>query len=248
MNKLLIAALAGSAFAVAAPAAAQYQPYQQYPAYPGYQNPSAQAAITVAARIAALETRIDAGLRNRTISTAEARTLRRELRELRRLDHRYSRNGYRANEQRDMHQRLATLRQRVRTADRGSYDRYEQYGMWRDFDSPYAWGQYQQPYYGQPYYGQQGYPGYYGRGGPYEEVSQVCADRGLIGNILGNMLGATNCLRVGQRVSGNALSGLPTQYRNDFRDGGGYVYRWLDGNVLQIDARTGVVARIYDVD
>lgn len=54
-------------------------------------------------------------------------------------------------------------------------------------------------------------------------------------------------LRVGERVSGG-LYAVPNAYRYRFRDGGGVYYRYGDGNVYQIDARSGVVLRIYRVD
>lgn len=95
------------------------------------------------------------------------------------------------------------------------------------------------------YYGQGG--PYYGQGGPLEEVNQVCPDRSGFSGVLGSLLGLDNCLSVGERVTGG-LYALPSQYQEQFRDGGGYYYRYLDGNVVQIDARTGVVAHIYDVD
>jgi hypothetical protein len=89
--------------------------------------------------------------------------------------------------------------------------------------------------------------GYYGQGGPFEEVTQACPSQVGIPGIIGSLFGLDNCLGVGERVNGS-LGALPAEYANDFRDGGGYYYRYLDGNVVQIDARTGVVARIYDVD
>lgn len=93
-----------------------------------------------------------------------------------------------------------------------------------------------------------GYGSAYGQGGPYEEVSQVCGSRqGGVAGVIGAILGSDNCLRVGERVTGN-LGAIPFQYQGEFRDGSGYYHRYLDGNVVQIDARTGTVARIYDVD
>ena len=95
------------------------------------------------------------------------------------------------------------------------------------------------------YYGQGG--PYYGQGGPFDEVSQVCPDRAGLSGVIGSLLGLDNCLSVGERVTGS-LGALPNEYQGQFRDGGGYYHRYLDGNVVQIDARTGVVTRIYDVD
>ncbi|HEX4737715.1 MAG TPA: hypothetical protein VH331_09145 [Allosphingosinicella sp.] len=54
-------------------------------------------------------------------------------------------------------------------------------------------------------------------------------------------------LRVGERA-GSGLYGVPNAYRTRFRDGGGVYYRYGNGNVYQIDARTGVVLRIYAIE
>jgi hypothetical protein len=55
-----------------------------------------------------------------------------------------------------------------------------------------------------------------------------------------------DALRVGERASGG-LFAVPDAYRYRFRDGGGVYYRYGNGNVYQIDARTGTVLRIYSV-
>lgn len=222
MNKLF-ALTALSALAAAAPAAAQ----------------SAQAGANaggragIANRIAQLDTRLRAGIDAGTIDRAEARELRPQLRELDRLERRYSRNGLTQLERRDLQQRIRDLRQQIRLADNGRYDRYERYGYDDDDD-------------GDDYADRDGY---YGQGGPYDEVDEVCGIRpggvrGVIGTILG---GGDDCLSVGEQVTGS-LGGLPSEYRGQFRDGGGYYYRYADGKVIQIDTRTQTVARIYDVD
>jgi hypothetical protein len=56
-----------------------------------------------------------------------------------------------------------------------------------------------------------------------------------------------DALRVGDRVTGG-LYAVPDAYRGRFRDGGSVYYRYGDGNVYQIDARTGVVLRIYPIE
>jgi hypothetical protein len=219
MKKLFFALTAASALAVGAPAAAQY----------GY-NTNANANID--ARIGQLEARLDAGLRDRTIDWREARDLRRQLSDLRQLDRRYSYNGYTQQERADMQQRLRYARQSIRTADNGRYDRDTRYGAWDDgYDTRYG-----------NRYG-------YGQGGPYDEVSRACAPTRGISGILGSILGSDNCLTVGERVSSwNSMSALPSQHRGSFRDDGRYYHRYLNGNIVQIDGRTGTVVRIYDVD
>jgi hypothetical protein len=256
MKKFLIALTAASAIGIAAPAVAQnYQP-----------NLNARGSIGFDARIDNLQTRLQAGVQNGSITRAEAQQIRPQLRQLRDLERRYSMNGLTRDEQRDLQMRIRTLRQQIRTADNNAYDRYEQGDMWSDYDRG-GNGYGQQGYgqqgtgqqgYGQQGYGQQGYgrQGDRGVGGGYEEVSQICASGnstrgGILGSLLGGLLGnggaSNNCLRVGQRVNTN-LGYLPPQYQNQFRDGDGYVYRWAEGSVLQIDARSGVVARIWNVN
>jgi hypothetical protein len=193
---------------------------------------NARGAIGFDARIDSLQTRLQAGIQSGSITRAEAQQLRPQLRQLRDLERQYSMNGLTQTEQRDLQQRIRTIRQQLRVADNNDYDRYEQRDLWSEYD-------------GNGY--RNGQQAYRGVGGGYEEVGQVCASRGVIGNLIGSLVGGNNCLQVGQRATGN-LSYVPPEYRGQFRDGGGYTYRWVDGNVVQIDARTGVVARIWDVD
>ena len=243
MNKLLLSAAALGAFAVSAPAAAQYgyQPYSQPNAY-GYGN--VQAGANIESRILQLDQRFQAGLQAGLIDRTEARNIRPQLRQLRQLERQYSLNGITPQERQDLQLRIRSVRQQLRVADGGAGGRY---AAW-DRDDGYQYG------YNQPYGTNQGYnqgygqQGYYGQGGPYEEVRQVCAGRSGLGGVLGALLGGgDNCLSVGERVSGS-LQAVPYQYQGQFRDGSGYYHRYVNGNVVQIDARTGTVVRIYDVN
>lgn len=214
MNKVLLSMAAVGAIAAAAPSAAQY----------ANTNVNAGGGVGIENRIARLEARIDAGVQAGTIDRTEARSLRQQLRDIRRLERQYSRNGLSQQERFDLQQRVRTFRDQLRLADGGRNNRYG--SNWDD--------------------------GYYGQGGPYEEA--VCDDnnRGGLGGILDSVFGGNrdDCdttLRVGQRVTGN-LGAVPWQYRNQFRDGGGVYYRSDGRAVYQIDARTHTVLRIYDVD
>ena len=220
MNKLF--AMAALSALAAAPALAQST----------QADVNAEAGAGIDNRIAQLETRLQAGIRAGTIDRQETRNLRPQLRELTRLERRYSRDGLSQQERRDLQQRIRSVRQQIRLADNGNYDRYERYGYNDDdYYDTYASG-----------------AGAYGQGGPYEEVSEVCGARSGISGILGNLLGGgDHGLSVGERVTGG-LAALPTEYRTQFRDGGGYYYRYADGKVIQVDSRTQTVARIYDVD
>ena len=224
MNKFFALA-AVSALMAAAPAVAQYS---------NQGNLNAGANANFSNRIAQLNTRLQAGVQQGTIDRREAQSLRPQLRELTRLERQYSLNGVSRQERQDLQQRIRSVRQQLRIADGGGYGRNDQYGYndddYYDDDDDYGYGQ-----------------GGYGQGGPYEEVDEVCAARSGISAVLGSILGSDNCLRVGERVTGN-LAAVPSQYRDDFRDGSGYYHRYLDGRVVQIDSRTRTVARIYDVN
>lgn len=216
MNRILLSMAAVGAIAVAAPAASQT-----------WSNANAGGAVGISNRIAQLDARISAGISSGEINRTEARSLRMQVRDLRRLERQYSYNGLTQSEREDLRARLRELREDVRVADNGRYDRDSRYGMWND------------PYYNNDVYS--------GRGGPYEDV--YCENRGGIGGVIDNVLGRDNdCrLRVGARVS-SSLYAVPSQYRYRFRDGNGVYYRSDGRNIYQIDARTQTVLRVYDID
>ena len=216
MNKLLAALTAASTLALAAPAAAQYD-YQT--------NANAGGAVGIHNRIARLEARIDAGVRDGTIDRYEARSLRQQLRSITRLERQYSRNGLNQQERADLQQRVRSFRDQLRLADGRTGDgRYANNDVYDD--------------------------GYYGQGGPYEEVD--CDNNGGLGGILDSIFGGgdKDCratLRVGQRAHAN-LGSVPYEYRNQYRDGNGVYYRSDGRAIYQIDARTHTVIRIYGMN
>jgi len=232
MKTFLIALTAGAALAAAAPAAAQVGINT---------NVNANAGDNLQNRIAQLDTRLQAGIQSGAITQAEARSLRQQVRELRRLERQYSRNGLTQAERQDLQQRLRTTRQQFRMADNGGN------GRWNDNDD-YAYGQVPYGQQQQPYYGQQTQSPYYGQGGPYEEVTENCERRsgGIVGQIFGSILGGNDCLDVGERATGNLMP-VPYQYQSQFRDGNGIVYRSDGQRVYQIDARTSTVLRVYSI-
>ena len=222
MKKTLLAMAAVGALAAAAPAMAQT----------GYYGTNINTSAGISNRIAQLEARLNAGIQAGVISRSEARELRMDLRELRRLERQYSYSGFTPAERQDLRARLRELREDIRMADNGRYDRDNRYGSWND------------PYYNNDVYS--------GRGGPYEEPYDVYCDpsnRGGIGGLIDGVLGRNDdCrLRVGARASGNLYS-VPSQYRYRFRDGNGVYYRSDGRNIYQIDARTQTVLRVYDID
>jgi hypothetical protein len=54
-------------------------------------------------------------------------------------------------------------------------------------------------------------------------------------------------LRVGVRAPAG-LNAVPPEYRTRYRDGNGVYYRYDDGNIYQVDARTNVILRVYSLD
>ncbi len=232
MRRILISMVAVSTLAIAAPAVAQY----------GYQtNVNAEANFNARfdQRLDALQDRLDAGIRSRAITRVEANSLRAQLRSLNRLHGSYAVNGLTRQERMDLQQRLRAVRQEMRLADNGAYDRYERYGANDDL------------------YGDDRYQG---RGGPYDadgdgwddrdcdrdgDVDSGSCDtrRGGIGGLLDTILGGGG-LRVGQRATAN-LYAVPYEYRERYRDTGAFYYRSDGRQIYQIDARTNVVTRVH---
>lgn len=239
MKKLLIPAAAALAVAAAVPASAQYGNQANVGGSMGITN-----------RITQLDARLQAGISNGAIDRMEARALRQQIRDLARLERQYSRNGLTQQERRDLQQRIRYTRQQLRAADDD-----QRYANWTD-DSYYAnddlYGGYDADRGGYDAdrggdYRGSGYRGYGYQGSRYRQVGQYCAaNRGGISAILGAVLGADNCLRVGERVTTN-LSAVPLEYRGEFPSRSGYRYGYLEGNVVELDSNTGVVTGIFDV-
>jgi hypothetical protein len=226
MNRILLSMAAVGAIAVAAPAASQTWSNNNW-------NANAGGAMGISNRIAQLDARLQAGIRSGEINRTEARNLRTQLRYLTRLEGRYSANGLTQVERQDLRQRLRTVREQIRVADNGRYDRDTRFGAWND------------PYYNNDVYS--------GQGGPYEQPYDAYCDnnnRGGIGGLIGGILGTNNnncAIRVGSRVP-SGLYSVPSHLRYQFRDGNGVYYRSDGRNVYQIDARTQTVLRVYDID
>lgn len=253
-------ALAAGTMLAALPAAAQNtsDPYR----YPGTE---ANADVDARAyggengfsnRIDQLEARLEAGLRSGQISTSEARPIRQQILYLTQLDRRLQ------QQRQDLQRRWRYTREALRAADPSNsgytqWDREDPYGPnYRDAnndgydDNAYNnGGRNNDGSYNNGGYNNDGYnDGRYNGTGRYQQVNEVCRSRTTLGGILGAVFGNDNCLRVGERVTtASSLSALPTQLRGEFRDSNTYTYRYVDGNVIEIDTRTSVVARIYQV-
>ncbi|HEX2762689.1 MAG TPA: hypothetical protein VHM92_02425 [Allosphingosinicella sp.] len=135
MKKILLTFAAVGALAATAPAAAQYS------------NVNAGGAVGISNQIAQLEQRLDADIRAGRIDPREATSLTAQMRDLRRLERSYSRNGLSAAERATLLNRIRDMRQDIRVAARASgYDqlgsrvddgvRYDRYGN-RDVNGMY---------------------------------------------------------------------------------------------------------------
>jgi hypothetical protein len=246
MNKLLLSMAAVGALAAAAPAAAQWT----------NNDVNAVGGAGIANRIAQLDARLQAGINAGVIDRVEARTLRAQLRQLTRLEGRYSYNGLTQAERADLRQRLRTVRQNLRVADNGRFDRDTRYSWDDRFDNEDVLTQ-RLDRNGDGWedrdYDRDGRIDrvYTGQGGPYEQPYDANCDtnRTGIGGLISGILGRDdNCtLRVGMRATGN-LYAVPSHLRYQFRDGNGVYYRSDGRQIYQIDARTNTVLRVYSMD
>lgn len=135
MNKILLTCAAVGALAASAPAASQYS------------NVNAGGAVGISNQIAQLEQRLDAQIRTGRIEPSEANSLTAQMRDLRRLERSYSRNGLTVAERTTLLDRIRDMRQDIRVAARDTgYDqlgtrvddvvRYDRYGN-RDVNGMY---------------------------------------------------------------------------------------------------------------
>jgi hypothetical protein len=245
MKKILLSMAAISAVSMASAGMAQYQrgvSPNQSGDYRNWDDPYGDGGF--AARIDNLQARIQAGVQSGAITRQEAGPLRLQLRQLIQLERRYSANGLSPQERADLQQRIRSLRQQVRVAaggmrgyDQDDRDGYGQNGGYdRRFDR-----------------NNDGFDDRdYNRDGRRDDIDdngddyQQPAQRGGIGGLIDGVLGGGG-LRVGQRAPAN-LNGLPSEYRSQYRDGGGVYYRSDGRSIYEIDARTQAIVRVYPMD
>ncbi len=120
MRKLLAMAVAAGALAVAAPA-------------------SAQVWQSINQRQANLDARIDAGVRDGSLTRQEAFRLRGEFNDLARLEARYRVNGLSMGERADLDRRFDSLSQQIRFQRNDDQDRYRGGGYGHDRFEPISW-------------------------------------------------------------------------------------------------------------
>lgn len=249
MKKILIALAATSALGVAMPAAAQH----------GGGN--------LQLRLGQLQTQLQTGVQSGAISRAEAMPLRRQLRQLTRLERQYAQGGISGQERADLRHRINDLRQGIRMAartgdgrygrDDDRYDRDDRYGhgegdrRWdRDND---GWDDRDRNRDGRwdvDSRDDSNRDGWHdrdrdrdGRWDDDRDDDSSNDDRGILGQVMDRVTG-NGGLRVGQQASAS-LGAVPSAYRSRFRDGKGAYYRSDGSRIYQIDARTHVIARVF---
>lgn len=235
---LLAGATSVSALAMAAPASAQYRSAP----YPAAQYQGAG----IDARIGQLRVRLDAEYRRGTIDRGELGALRGRLDQITRLQRLYYRNGLNATERADLERRLRDFRMAMRDSTGRGYDRDDDYRAYDRDDDDYRRGD------------------SYGRGDrdddDYRDDDRMDRDRDGWDDRDRDRDGRWQddvrsddeddysdvTLRVGQRAT-TGLGGVPYQYRDRYRNGGGFHYRSDGRAIYQIDSRTNAVVRIYPI-
>ena len=244
MRNITICLSAAALTAISSPAVAQYSnSYAQYNPTSAQNYGSPYTSGNMTWRIAQLQTRLDDGLRSRSISRREAYPIRLEIQRLQRLERQFTVNGLTGQERAALQQRIRAVRQQLRAADDGGLGRYAEWdredGIGRSSSSPLrvdanndgwddrdlnrngAWND-------DVNYG-------------YQEPALGTAVGGLINGVLG-LAG----MQIGQRVPSN-LYAVPYQHQAHYRDGNGVSYRSDGRQIYQIDARTHTVARVFPI-
>ena len=175
----------------------------------------------ISQRIDRLESRLQAGISSGAIDRDESRSIYRQIRDLNRLERQYKIDGLSESERQDLQQRIRDTRDQLRAADGAR--------LAEGSDDEY-------------------YDRYASRNASseYREVGQLCGIRSGLSGFFGSLFGSEECLTVGDRAPAN-LAAVPQQYRDQFRDSSRYHHRYLNGNVVQIDSRSGEITRIFDV-
>ncbi len=76
-------------------------------------------------------------------------------------------------------------------------------------------------------------------------IYRVDSDSGMIDGIVALLAGDLN---VGQALpSGYDAYNLPLDYRDEYRDDDDHLYRYADGNIYQVDAKTQMIQAIVEM-
>jgi hypothetical protein len=237
MRKVILSLVAITATSIAAPGFAQ-----SYPQH-GQNYNNSYADGNVAVRIGQLQTRLQEGVRNGSITRREARPIRQEIQRLSYLERQYGANGLTGQERATLQQRIRTVRQQIRRADEGARGRYADW----DREDGRDWGA---SNHGRVDTNNDGWDDRdYDRDGRWDDDVnygyQQPAPRTGIAGVIDSVLGVGG-VQVGQRAPAD-LYGVPYQYRAQYRDGNGVYYRSDGRNIYQVDARSQTVVRIIRI-
>src|SRR5687767_10687661 len=177
-------------------------------------------------RVQQLQAQLQAGIQAGAISRREATPLREQLRQLVRLEQIYARGGISGRERADLQHRTNTLRQQIRFASRDGDGRFG-----RDDDRFGDRDRYDDDRYRA---GRDDSDGRYDRDD----------DDGRDGRWNDDRRDGRGGLAIGSRIGTN-VGIVPAAFRDRYRDGGGFYYRYADGNIYQVDARTNLIVRVY---
>ncbi|HWH17177.1 MAG TPA: hypothetical protein VNT77_02400 [Allosphingosinicella sp.] len=179
---------------------------------------AAQFGSGIEGRIDQLQARIQVGVQNGSITRNEAMMLRQQLRQLRDYGRLLASDGLTRAERDQLQMRIQTLQQQIRIAERNRDFRNPRDRDWDDD----RWDDDDRRYDN----GRFCPPG-------LARKNNGCMPPGQVG-------------RSGDRYQ-NQFGGLPSQYRNQFRDTNRYFYRYDNGRIYQVDRRTGTIVRVIDV-
>lgn len=262
MTKTFLTMAAVSALAIGSPALSQTGYAQTGYGQGGY------ADANVEARVDELQLQLQAGVRSGRITRAEARPLREQIRVLREAENEFDDGGFDFAERQALQVQIRDLRSQIRYAARNDMVRFGS-ATWIDnnrdgwddrdrnrdglidarFASASGWIDRNQDGWDDRDRNRDGMidSRYSGQGGPYEEVQ--CTPRSGIGGVVDTVLGRnTTCGQVvGQRPIGD-LDRLAYPHNIQYRDGNGVYYRTDGAAIYQIDARTGVVTQVFDLN
>jgi hypothetical protein len=198
----------------------------------GYSNGYGTGAYgDVGVRLDRLGDQVDRALSSGRLSRSEASELRAQYRDLVTLERRYARNGLAADERADLDRRITFLQQRLDASlgYRGYDDRNRGYGQgynqgydngWRDTDRRCP-------------------PGLDWR-------NNGCVPPGQYGGPVNGGIGGR--YNLGDRLPPDLnFYNIPDRFRSQFRDTADDIYRYSDGYVYRVDARTGAIVQVYDV-
>jgi hypothetical protein len=217
MTKQLLALLAASTAAVAAPALSQ------------------TAETNLSARVAELQTQIQTGVRSGQITRGEAQPLRQQYRLLRDTELQYRANGYTFAERQQLQMRIRDLRSQIRYATRNDLTRYGA-AQWIDVNRD-GWDDRDT--------NRDGIIDAVATAGTRVPI-QCDARTGGVAGFLDSILGRNACSRLGRPAPANLMA-VPSTHQAVYRDNYAVYFRSDGRVIYQIDARTNIVTAIYSL-